>query len=111
MIQLRGDAERASSRNMRLPSRIRPRGKAGLANMDGGDLGRGSGTVYDGLQVTPVSFRHAMEIIKLVEFASNAAEKAIENTAKREVKNAMARRPDSESTPVAFRWMRPRNTR
>ena len=89
MIQQRGDVERVSSRNMRLPLQIRPGGKAGLANMDGGDLGRGSGTVYDVAQVTPVFFRHAVEITKLVEYASNAPEKAIENAAKREVKNAM----------------------
>jgi hypothetical protein len=31
-----------------------------------------------------------VEITKLVEYASNAPEKAIENTAKREVKKAMA---------------------
>ena len=90
MIQQRGDVERVSSRNMRLPLQIRPGGKAGLANMDGGDLGRGSGTVYDVAQVTPVFFRHAVEITKLVEYATNAPEKAIENAAKREVKNAMA---------------------
>ena len=90
MIQQRGDVERVSSRNMRLPLQIRPGGKAGLANMDGGDLGRGSGTTYDIAQVTPVFFRHAVEITKLVEYASNAPEKAIENAAKREVKNAMA---------------------
>ncbi|MGB9010979.1 MAG: hypothetical protein WCC18_20355 [Candidatus Acidiferrales bacterium] len=90
MIQQRGDVERVSSRNMRLPLQIRPGGKAGLVNMDGGDLGRGSGTIYDVAQVTPVFFRHAVEITKLVEYASNAPEKAIENTAKREVKNAMA---------------------
>lgn len=90
MIQQRGDVERVSSRNMRLPLQIRPGGKAGLANMDGGDLGRGSGTTYDVAQVTPVFFRHAVEITKLVEYASNAPEKAIENAAKREVKNAMA---------------------
>src|SRR5574340_743551 len=35
MIQQRGDVERVSSRNMRLPLQIRPGGKAGLANMDG----------------------------------------------------------------------------
>ena len=58
--------------------------------MDGGDLGRGSGTTYDVAQVTPVFFRNAVEITKLVEYASNAPEKAIENAAKREVKNAMA---------------------
>ena len=90
MIQQRGDVEKVSSRNMRLPLQIRPGGKAGLANMDGGDLGRGSGTVYDVAQVSPIFFRHAVEITKLVEYASNAPEKAIENAAKREVKNAMA---------------------
>jgi hypothetical protein len=90
LIQHRGDVERVSSRNMRLPLQIRPGGKAGLANMDGGDLGRGSGTVYDVAQVSPVFFRHAVEITKLVEYATNAPEKAVENAAKREVKNAMA---------------------
>jgi len=90
MIQQRGDVERVSSRNMRLPLQIRPGGKAGLANLDGGDLGRGSGTTYDVAQVSPVFFRHAVEITKLVEYSTNSPEKAIENAAKREVKNAMA---------------------
>ncbi len=90
MIQQRGDVEKVSSRNMRLPLQIRPGGKAGLANLDGGDLGRGSGTTYDVAQVTPVFFRNAVEITKLVEYATNSPEKAIENAAKREVKNAMA---------------------
>jgi hypothetical protein len=90
MIQQRGDVERVSSRNMRLPLQIRPGGKAGAANLDGGDLGRGSGTTYDVAQVTPIFFRHAVEITKLVEYATNAPDKAIENAAKREVKNAMA---------------------
>lgn len=90
MIQQRGDVEKVSSRNMRLPLQIRPGGKAGLANLDGGDLGRGSGTTYDVAQVTPVFFRHAVEITKLVEYSTNSPEKAIENAAKREVKNAMA---------------------
>ncbi len=89
MIQQRGDVERVSSRNMRLPLQIRPGGKPGLANLDGGDLGRGSGTTYDVAQVTPIFFRHAVEISKLVEYASNSPEKAIENAAKREVKNNM----------------------
>jgi len=89
MIQQRGDVERVSSRNMRLPLQIRPGGKAGLANLDGGDLGRGSGTTYDVAQVSPIFFRHAVEITKLVEYSTNAPEKAIENAAKREIKNAM----------------------
>jgi hypothetical protein len=90
MIQQRGDVERVSSRNMRLPLQIRPGGKAGLADLDGGDLGRGSGTTYDVAQVTPVFFRNAVEITKLVEYSTNSPEKAIENAAKREVKNGMA---------------------
>jgi len=90
MIQQRGDVEKVSSRNMRLPLEIRPGGKAGLVNMDGGDLGRGSATTYDVAQVTPIFFRNACEITKLVEYATNQSEKAIENAAKREVKNQMA---------------------
>jgi hypothetical protein len=90
MLQQRGDVEKVSSRNMRLPLQIRPGGKPGLVNVDGGDLGRGSGTSYDVAQVTPVFFRMAIEITKLVEYATNSPEKAIENAAKREVKNGMA---------------------
>lgn len=89
MIQQRGDIEKVSSRNMRLPLEIRPGGKAGLVNMDGGDLGLGSMTSYEVAQVTPIFFRNAVQINKLVEYATNAPEKAIENAAKREVKNAM----------------------
>jgi hypothetical protein len=89
MIQQRGDIERVSSRNMRLPLQVNPGGKAGSYNADGGDLGRGSGTSYDVAQVSPVFFRFAVEISKLVEYATNAREKAIENAAKREVANGM----------------------
>lgn len=90
MIQTRGDVERVSTRAMRLPLQIRPGGKAGQATMDGDDLGRGSGTKYDVATITPVFFKFAIEITKLVEYATNASEKAIENAAKREVKNGMA---------------------
>ena len=89
MIQQRGDVEKVSSRNMRLPLQINPGGKAGAYNPDGGDLGRGSGTVYDVAQITPIFFRFAVEITKLVEYATNTKEKAIENAAKREVANGM----------------------
>src|ERR1700730_2109943 len=89
MIQQRGDVEKFSSRNMRLPLQLVPGGKAGSYNADGGDLGRGSGTTYDGAQVSPIFFRFAVEISKLVEYASNAREKAIENAVKREVANGM----------------------
>src|ERR1700691_1583339 len=89
MIQQRGDVEKVSSRNMRLPLQVNPGGKAGSYSADGGDLGRGSGTSYDVAQVSPIFFRFAIEISKLVEYATNAKEKAIENAAKREVANGM----------------------
>jgi hypothetical protein len=89
MIQQRGDVEKVSSRNMRIPLQINPGGKAGSYNADGGDLGRGSGSSYDVAQVSPVFFRFAVEITKLVEYAANAKEKAVENAAKREVANGM----------------------
>src|SRR5271155_596371 len=72
MIQQRGDVEKVSSRNLRLPLQVNPGGKAGSYNADGGDLGRGSGTQYDVAQGSPLFFRLA-----------------IENATKREVANGM----------------------
>jgi len=89
MIQQRGDVEKVSSRNMRIPLQVNPGGKGGSYKADGGDLGRGSGTSYDVAQVSPIFFRFAVEISKLVEYATNAREKAIEHAAKREVANGM----------------------
>jgi len=89
MIQQRGDVEKVSSRNMRLPLQLIPGGKAGSYSADGGDLGLGSGTTYDVAQVTPIFFRFAVQITKLVEYASNSREKAIENAVKREIASGM----------------------
>ena len=89
MIQQRGDVEKVSSRNMRLPLQVNPGGKAGSYNADGGDLGRGSGTSYNVAQISPMFFRFAIEITKLVEYATTGRERAIENATKREVANGM----------------------
>jgi hypothetical protein len=89
MIQQRGDVEKISSRAMRLPLQIAPGGKAGAYNADGGDLGRGSGTNYDFATIQPQFFRFAVEVTKLVEYATAGKERAIENAAKREVANSM----------------------
>src|SRR5256714_5927205 len=89
MIKRRGDGEKVPSRNMRLPLQVNPGGKAGSYNADGGDLGRGSGTAYDVASISPIFFRFAIEITKLVEYATNRRERAVENAAKREVANGM----------------------
>ncbi len=90
LLQVRGDVEKVSARLMRLPLQLIPGGKAGAFSADAGDLGRGSGTVYDVAQVTPQFFKIGIEFTKLVEWATNTKEKAVENAVKREVKNAMA---------------------
>lgn len=90
IIKKRGEVETVSSRNMRIPLQLIPGGKSGGVSMDGGDLGVGTGTTYDVAQVTPIFFKTAIQYTKLVEYATNASTKAIENATKLEVKNAMA---------------------
>ncbi|MGH9393336.1 MAG: hypothetical protein ACRD1E_04140, partial [Terriglobales bacterium] len=88
LIQKR-DVERVSTRTARIPLQVQPGGAFGAASFDGGDLGRGSGTSYDFAQITPVGIRFAVEISKLVEYATDASDKAVENAAKRNVADAM----------------------
>lgn len=88
LIQKR-DVERVSTRTARIPLQVSPGGNFGYASFDGGDLGRGSGTTYDFAQITPVGLRFAVEITKLVEYATNASDKAVEDAAKRNVADAM----------------------
>lgn len=89
MLEKRGDVEIVSTRNMRIPIQVLAGGKFSQVTMDGGDLGRGSGTTFDVAQVTPVYFAQATEITKLVEYATDSKEKSVENVAKREVQNSI----------------------
>src|SRR5258708_16381419 len=66
MIQQRGDVEKVSSRNMRLPLQLVPGGKAWSYSADAADVGRGTGSTYDAAQASPLFFRFAVEITKLV---------------------------------------------
>lgn len=65
-VKARGDVERVSTRNLRIPLKMFPGGKFGQVDMDGGDLDRGSGTSYEVATVTPIFFRFGIEITKLV---------------------------------------------
>ena len=65
------DVEKVSTRTARIPLQVQPGGAFGYASLDGGDLGRGSGTVYDVAQITPVGLRFAVEINKLVNTSAN----------------------------------------
>lgn len=90
LIKTKGEAEKVSSRDMRVPLQIRPGGNAGQASMAGADLGRGSATQYEKAVVSPIFFKFAVEINKEVEYHTDSKEKAIANAVKREVKNGMA---------------------
>jgi hypothetical protein len=89
LIEKKGDVEQVSSRNMRVPLQIRPGGQFAQANMDNADLGAGSGTTTDVAVLSPIFFTHAMEISKLVEYATTGRERAIADWTKREVENGM----------------------
>lgn len=89
MLQVRGDVEKVSFRNMRLPLQIQPGGKYRGFDPNGGDGGRGSGTYYDLFQVTPQFRLIAVEFTKLVEWSTNSPKKAVANVVKKEVQNAM----------------------
>lgn len=83
------DVEKVSTRTARIPLQVQPGGAFGYASLDGGDMGRGDGTVYDVAQITPVGLRFAVEITKLVEYATNSSDKAVGDVAKKNVADAM----------------------
>src|SRR5512146_291199 len=71
MFQQNADVEVVSPRAMRMSLQVRPGGRAGQASMDGGDLGRGSGTQRVEATVSPIFFKFGVEVNKLVEYATN----------------------------------------
>jgi hypothetical protein len=90
ILQKNGDVEQVSPRSMRISLKIKPGGKGGQYSADGGSLGRGSGTTRIEALTSPIFFRMGFEVNKLVEYATNSAGKAVENIAKKEVKDGMA---------------------
>lgn len=88
MIEKR-PVEMVSTRTARIPLAVSPGGNSGAANIDGGDLGRGSADEYDFGQLTPLGMKHAVEITKLVEYATNSNTKSVANVTKKAAVNAM----------------------
>lgn len=89
-FQTRTDVEVVGERTMRLNLNISPGGRAGKANLDGGDLGRGSAPKTIEATLSPRYYKFAVEATKLVEIATNSNKKAIENRAKRNFKDGIA---------------------
>ena len=83
------NVETVSSRAMRIPLDILAGGKPAQWNPDGGDAGRGAAIVADYAQISPVFFTNATEFTKLAEVATDAKEKAVDSTAKRNLEKAV----------------------
>src|SRR4030067_3630044 len=79
-----------SNRDMRIPLALKPGGKFGYYNPDGGDLGRGGGPQYDKAVISTVHFKYGVEWTKLVEMATDSPKKAVQNYFRKTLANSMA---------------------
>jgi hypothetical protein len=79
-----------SERDMRIPIELRPGGKFGHFDSDGGDLGRGEGPLFDKAVVNTVNLRHAVEWTKRAEWATDDRRKAVVNTLRHLLATSMA---------------------
>ncbi|RPJ53676.1 MAG: hypothetical protein EHM23_30490 [Acidobacteria bacterium] len=79
-----------SERDMRIPLELRPGGKFGHFDSDGGDLGRGEGPVFDKAVINTVNLRHAVEWTKRAEWATDDRRKAVVNTLRHLLATSMA---------------------
>lgn len=70
-----------SDRPSRIPTMPSRGGKPKVGNMNGADLGLGSGPTQVVGQITPVCYIHAFSYTKQTEYATDSNEKAIENFA------------------------------
>lgn len=71
--------EVVSNRDMRIPLELKPGGKFGYYNPDGGDLGRGGGPVLDKAVISTVHFKMGVEWTKLSDMATDSPRKAVLN--------------------------------
>jgi len=78
-----------SPRDMRVPLELRPGGKPGHFNPDGGDLGRGDMPTYDKAVVNTVHLRYAMEWTAKRKWATDSRRKAVVDTLRRDLASSM----------------------
>jgi len=77
------NVEVMSAREMRVPLEINPGGNFGYFNPDGGDLGRGSGPVWDKAVLSPTYMSLGTEYTKLAQWATDDRRKAVQNAVRR----------------------------
>lgn len=89
MIEISKRVKKVSTRNMRVPLKMRPGGKASQHTMDGDDLGLGSGGIYDVAQLTPVFQTFALQFTALAKYATETDEQATTNIVNQEIADGM----------------------
>lgn len=82
-ISKRGDVEKVSNRQMRVPLELRPGGAFQYFNPDGGDLGRGGGPTFDKALVSCVFVSENIEYTKLTQWSTDTDRKSIVNAVRR----------------------------
>lgn len=94
------NVEKISNRQMRVPIELRPGGKFGYFNPNGGDLGRGGGPTYDKAVVQSVFMKEAIEYTKLADWSTDSDRKAVIQAVRKLTTNAtleIRRQLDSQS--------------
>lgn len=84
----KANVEKISNRQMRVPLEIAPGGNFQYFNADGGDLGRGSGPLWDKAVLTCVFVSENIEYTKLAEWGTDDARKAIVQAVRRLISRA-----------------------
>lgn len=82
-------AEKVGSQAMRIPLKVQPGGNFGYFSSNGGDMGRGSGTLTNFATVTPVELKLGIEINCQADWTTDSKEKAIESAFKMQLADAM----------------------
>lgn len=79
-----------SNRDMRIPLELKPGGKFGYYNPDGGDLGRGGGPQLERAVISTVHFKMGVEWTKLTEIATDSPKKSVLNYFRHVLAKSMA---------------------
>ena len=82
--------EKVSNRDMRVPMEIRPGGRPGHFDPDGGDLGRGDSGTYDKALVGVAHLKYAVEFTKKGKWGTDSDAKAIRNSVRDTVAKSLA---------------------
>ncbi len=78
-----------SPRDMKIPLELRPGGKPGHFNPDGGDLGRGDMPTYENATINTVNLKYVMEWTTKRKWATDNTRKAVVNTLRRDLASSM----------------------